>query len=127
MPTTLTDFFTEQREKFQKQRDDARAKLEEAETELRALDAYDAAKKAKAFKASDSDGPKNPRKPRDSGKRIKVLQLVQEFPDGATSSELQERLGIKGDKKATQSLSNALSALKRDNKIILENGTYRAA
>lgn len=125
MPTTLTDFFTEQREKFKKQRDDARAKLEEAETELRALDAYEAAKK-KAISARAGNGQPKTRAPRQSGKRVEVLNLVQTFPDGATSAELQDRLGIKGDKKAVTSLTNALSALKRDGKISLENGTYRA-
>lgn len=134
MPQTFETFIEQERERLNKAREDALAARKEADdklsaitTELEAIAAYEATKKGKKPRQTTLplDGHKQ-RKPRETGKRIEVLNLVQTFPDGATSSELQDRLGIKGDKRAVTSLTNALSALKRDGKISLENGTYQA-
>lgn len=121
----LADFFAEQRERYQKQREDAKAKLDEAEAELRALDAYEQAKKGKP--ATTADGGHKTRKPRETGKRAEVLNLVASYPDGVTAGELKDKLAIRGDKSAEQSLSNALAALKKSGQVTLEDGTYRVA
>ena len=117
----LAQFFAEQREKYQKQREDAKAKLDEAEAELRALDAYERAKKGKPAQTA---GEHKTRKPRETGKRAEVLNLVASYPDGVTAGELKDKLGIKGDKSAEQSLSNALSALKKAGQLALRDGRY---
>jgi hypothetical protein len=127
MQTTIEQFFAEQREKFEKQRDEARAKLEEAEAELRAIDAYEAAKKAKPAQAAATDGERKQRAPRQTGKRNEVLKLVEQYPQGVTAGELKDKLSIKGDKSGEQSLSNALSALKKAGQLIQEDGKYKAA
>ncbi len=121
----LADFFAQQREMFEKQRDDARAQLEEAQAELRALDAYAQAKKGKPAPAPG--GEKKSRKPRQTGKRVEVFKLVEQYPDGVTAGELKDKLSIRGDKSEEQALSNALSALKKAGQLTLNNGKYAAA
>jgi len=103
------------REELIKQRDEAQAALDRALAQLRGIDGYYNAMSGKPVTTSIAhDGEKKPRKPRETGKRAEILALFQHFPDGATSAQLQDHLGIKGDKKSVQSLSNALSALKRE-------------
>ena len=64
---------------------------------------------------------------RKGGKRDDIFKLVQES-GGATRGELIEKLGIKGDKSGEQSLSNALSALKRDGRVTQSgDGKYQTA
>ena len=113
----LQQFFSQERAKFEKQRDEAQQKLNEANAELRALDAYEAAKHTAQPKA---------KAPRQKGKRSEVIHLVASFPEGATRAELIEKLQIKGDKAAEQSLSNALAALKKGGQIDqLSDGRYQ--
>lgn len=78
--TDIAKFLADQRTKYQQQYDDAKAKLDEAEAELRALDAYEAAKTPRQ--------PKQQRAPRQSGKRNEVLSLVSSFDGGATRAQL---------------------------------------
>jgi hypothetical protein len=121
--TELASFLSEQRTKYQKQADEAKAKLAEAETELRALDAYEAAKKSKPPRR---EGERQPRKPREKGKRAELLNLITaQYPDGITRSELLVALNAKGSKQQEQSISNALSALRKAGQLALQDGTYR--
>lgn len=120
----LSEIFAEQRAKYEKQREDARASLEEAEAELRALTAYETAKRGTPLPSTD--GPKRTRKPRESGKRKAILDMIEAEQEGLTRADLIGRLGVKGDKQAETALSNALSALKRGGQVTLENGIYRA-
>lgn len=122
---TLESFFARQREKYEKQRQDARALLAEAETELRALDAYEQAKKGTP--SPQGEGGRKTSKSREVGKRAEILSLVRQYPDGVTVGELKDKLGIRRDKKAENSLTNALSAIKRQGHIRLEEGVYTAA
>lgn len=64
---------------------------------------------------------------RRSGIRNDVLRVVSNAgPDGITPASIREKLGVEG-KSGAQSVANALSALKRTNKIADKNGAYVAA
>jgi hypothetical protein len=130
MPQTFETFIQQERERLSKAKEVALAKKQEAEDELSALEidfaavaAYESAKKGKPAKADE----KKQRAPRQTGKRNEVLKLVEQYPQGVTAGELKDKLGIRGDKQGEQSLSNALSALKKSGQLIQEDGKYKAA
>jgi hypothetical protein len=65
---------------------------------------------------------------RRSGIRDNVFEAVKKAgADGITRATLLEQLGVKGEKSGEQSVSNALSALNKAQKITLANGVYTAA
>jgi len=66
---------------------------------------------------------------RRSGIRESVLEAIQNAgPDGIAPSGIRQKLGIADDDKSgAQSVSNALSALKKASKISDKNGAYVAA
>jgi hypothetical protein len=65
---------------------------------------------------------------RRSGIRDQVLAIIQGAgADGINRSDLLEKLEAKGDKTAEQSISNAISALKKANAIAGEKGNYTAS
>lgn len=63
---------------------------------------------------------------RRTGIRNDVLASVKATP-GITRADLIDKMGAKGDKSAEQSISNALSALKKAGTISLSDGKYSAA
>lgn len=54
---------------------------------------------------------------RRSGVRQEVLAEIKKHPNGIARADLLEAMNVKGDKKGEQSVSNALSALKKNNTI----------
>jgi hypothetical protein len=64
---------------------------------------------------------------RRTGIRQDVLRVVTEHGEGISRSDILELMGAKGDKKGEQSISNALSNLKSDEKVTLEDGLYKVA
>ena len=56
-----------------------------------------------------------------------VLDVVQQNPDGLSRGEILSQLGVKGNKSAEQSVSNALSALKKSAKVNSREGKYLPA
>ena len=78
--------------------------------EMAAVNAYDAVKRGKAVPgASAGGGGRAPRGSRQEG----LLEIIEKHPEGIGRSGLLEELGLTGDEKAAQSISNALSALKK--------------
>ena len=63
---------------------------------------------------------------RRTGIREEVLQLIRQG-DGIGRAQIVNTLGDKGDKSLEQSISNALSALKKAGNIIAEGGVYKAS
>ena len=63
---------------------------------------------------------------RRTGIRDDVLRVVKEH-DGINRADILEQMDAKGDKKAEQSISNALANLKKAGKITLADGLYRAS
>lgn len=70
-------------------------------------------------------GPTTPGKRR-SGIRQQVLDTIKKALDGISRSDLLTALDAKGDKSAEQSVSNALSALKKQKTITGDDGVYKA-
>lgn len=62
---------------------------------------------------------------RRTGIREEVLAMIQKNPS-IGRAQLIEKMNAKGDKSAEQSVSNALSALKKAGTITADNGVYKA-
>jgi hypothetical protein len=122
---TFQAFMKRERTRLQKARDKAAQKkaevdreLEALERELKAVEAYDKATRGKAKPV-----PKRPRKRR-GAKRQAVLDLVKQHPDGLSRGEILNLIGVKGAKSGEQSVTNALSALTKQNELGKKDGKY---
>jgi len=56
-----------------------------------------------------------------------VLQLLRQHPDGLTTRQIREKLGLKGNRWDEQSISNALSALTQSSKVSPRDRKYVSA
>lgn len=135
-PDTFKSFVSRERTRLTRARDSARNRknkldqeLSEIETELSAIEAYEQAKK-KAPRKSPGRGrrpaAKTGRRAPRGEKRRSVLDLIQKS-NGLTRGEILSNLGVKGDKSAEQSVSNALTALKKQNLVVSKDRKYVAA
>jgi len=135
-PDTFKSFMSRERTRLTRARDSARSRknkldqeLSEIETELSAIEAYEQAKKkaprkpaGRGRRPSARTGRRAPR----GEKRRSVLELIQKS-NGLTRGEILATLGVKGDKSAEQSVSNALTALKKQNLVVSKDRKYVAA
>jgi hypothetical protein len=100
--------------------------LETIGRELAALDAYEKAKGipstrgAKRGKARRTAARRSPR----GAKRAAVLEIISQHPVGLSRGEILNLIGVKGDKSGEQSVSNALSALTKQNQLGKQDGKY---
>jgi len=108
--------------------------LDQKREELLATGKAVALKKAEAaiselnelgFKYKLTGGPTASTGKRRSGIRDEVLSTIKSSPSGITRAVLLEALGAKGDKSAEQSISNALSALKKQDAVTSDDGVYK--
>lgn len=113
-----------ERERLKKKRSDMVDQIKSLEKELGGIDremeavnAYYAAKTGKRA----STGTRAPR----GSRRKEILDLVKNGR-GMNRAEILEALGVKGDKSGEQSVSNALSALKKGGELVVEDGKYIA-
>jgi len=90
--------------------------------EMAAVDAYDAAKAGKSVRSTSTSA----RGSRGS-KQETLLSLIGGSKSGMTRGEILENLGLKGDKKGEQSISNALNNMKKAGKVTAANGRYEVA
>ena len=140
----FADVMQRERERLQREREevldqqkDLENKLTEINRELAAVDAYEAAKTGKA--ATPGRQPRGPRRgvaavkqpsaetgarPRAGGRREVLLQVIREQPNGLSRGEIFVRMGLKGDKSAEKSVSNALTALTKGNQVFRRDGKY---
>lgn len=123
---TFTSFIEEERARIKAaikaakaKRQEAEAEIEQLEGQLAAIAAYDAALKGKKAVTE----PRAPRGPK-GAKREAILSLIAEHPDGMTRAELLTAMSARGDKTASQSISNALSALKKLERVMQEGKKY---
>ena len=134
-PDTFKSFVSRERTRLTRARDSARNRknkldqeLSEIESELSAIEAYEQAKKSSPGKAAGrgrrTSAKAGGRAPRGE-KRRSVLELIQKS-DGLTRGEILSTLGVKGDKSAEQSVSNALTALKKQNLVVSKDRKYVA-
>lgn len=116
------DRLSKEEEAITKQIADLQAKLSEIATERKALDAYQAAKEGKPARQARARTARAPR----GKKRDQLVALIRDNPN-LTRGELIDKLGIRGDKSAEGSLSNALAGLKKAGTITAVDGKYRVA
>ena len=140
----FADVMQRERERLNRERDeilnqqkDLEEKLTEITRELAAVDAYEAAKAGKA--ATPSRQPRGPRKspatisqssaqprtrPQAGSRREAILRAIGEEPTGLSRGEIFQRMGLKGDRLAEKSVSNALTALTKNNQVSRKEGKY---
>ena len=126
-----------EREEILNQQKDLENKLTEINREFAAIDAYEAAKTGKA--ATPSRQPRAPRKsgmpikqlsvdtgarPQTGTRREAILKVIEENPSGLSRGEILERIGLKGNKSAQKSVSNALTALTKNSQVLRREGKY---
>ena len=131
---TFANFIKKERTRLDKARKDVLAKkavvekeLESIEQELIALDAYRQAKGGPAGRTAAKRGGSNGARRatgRRGEKRQAVLNLINENPVGLSRGEILVQMGVKGNRSAEQSVSNALSALKKAEKVNSREGKY---
>ena len=140
----FADVMQRERERLNRERDeilnrqrDLENKLTGINRELAAVDAYEAAKTGKA--ATRGRQPRSPRtraaavkqpsaetgaRPRAGSRREALLQVIGEQPNGLSRGEIFQRMGLKGNKSAEKSISNALTALTKGNQVSRRAGKY---
>ncbi|MGA8760684.1 MAG: hypothetical protein WB611_31035 [Stellaceae bacterium] len=131
------DCLNHEREEIVGKQKDLENKLTEINHEFAAIDAYEAAKAGKAVTPS-----RQPRAARKSGAPIKqlsvdtgarpqtgtrreaILKVIEKNPGGLSRGEILERIGLKGNKSAQKSVSNALTALTKNSQVLRREGKY---
>ena len=138
------DMMQRERERLNHERDEILNQLKELESklaeinlELTPIDAYEAVKTGKA--AMPTRRPPAPRKgeatveelptepharPQPGTRREALLRVIGEHPTGLSRGEIFERMSLKGNKSAEKSVSNALTALTKNNLVFRRDGKY---
>ena len=110
----------QRRDELRRQRDDVDRQIQEVEKEFAAVDAYERVKTGKS--TAPATGSR-----RRTGVRQNVLEVVKRNPGGISRADILNEMGAKGDKRSEQSISNALSNLKKQGQVRLEHGEYTPA
>jgi hypothetical protein len=119
MPETFEEMVEKERERLTQARKDAETQLQEVQDKIadidREFEAIEAYERIKAQKTEEGEAAskKSGQRARRGERQQEVLDLIGQHPDGLTRSEILERLGVKGDKKAEASVSDALDILKK--------------
>jgi hypothetical protein len=64
---------------------------------------------------------------RKGSKRDGIIEVIKANPAGLTRGELLEKMGLRGNKSAEMSVSNALTGLAKAKRIVRNGGKYIAA
>jgi hypothetical protein len=125
-----------ERDEIFKQQQELENKLSEISRELAAIDAYEAVKTGKAATparrprgagrsgTSIAQSSAESRRPQGGTRREALLQVIGEQPSGLSRGEIFVRMGLKGNKSAEKSVSNALTALTKSNRVSRREGKY---
>ena len=133
MADDLDAAITRQRERLTKTRNDVQGKIAKLQEQLAEIDrrfaavlAYEQTLAGKLpFPALSKR--RQSAKPAGRGKKqAEVLRVIEQHPNGMTRGELIDAIGVKGSKSGAQSVSNALTALKKAGKIASTDGKWRA-
>ena len=134
MADELDAAITRQRERLTKTRNDVEGKIAKLQGHLAEIDRQFAAvlayEQTLAGKLPDPTVSKRRRsaKPARRGeKQAQVLRVIGQQAGGMTRGEVIDALGVKGSKSGAQSVSNALTALKKAGKIASTDGKWQAA
>ena len=120
---TFETFIGRERDRLMKERDGLKEKQKALDAEFSAIDremvainAYEAAKKGRA--------PGTGQRARRGSRQESLLELIGKHKDGVNRGAILEELGLRGNKSGEQSVSNALSALKKKGAIESRDGKY---
>jgi hypothetical protein len=106
-----------QRQEIFQQQQELDNKLSDIDRELSAIEAYEGAKTGKKTAARPSSrASTRGRGLRRGSRREDLLNVIREH-HGLTRGQILEKLGLKGDKSGEMSISNALTALTKNNQI----------
>ena len=135
MAEQFGEFIGQERERLHREREDVHRqqqelenKLAEIERELEAIDAYEAVKTGKrpASSGRQKQGRRASPEARKGSRREALLQVIRENPNGLRRGEILDRMGLKGNKSGEMSVSNALTALTKNNQVSRHEGRYVA-
>ena len=93
--------------------------------EMRAIEAYESAKSGKSARGGGSSNGVA-RATRRGSKREELMSVIQSG-NGLSRGEILDNMGLKGNKSGEMSVSNALTALTKNNAVRREGGKYLAA
>src|SRR5258708_21869233 len=134
MADDLDAAITRQRERLTKTRNDVQGKIAELQVQLAEIDRQFAAVLAyEQTMASKLPVPvlsKRQRSAKPAGrgkKQAEVLHVIEQQPNGMTRGEVIDAIGVKGSKSGAQSVSNALTALKKAGKGASADGKWQRA
>lgn len=112
-----------ERDALLEQRQGLDNELAQLDNELAAISAYENAKTAPGRPTASTPGR---RRRGGRSKREQLLTLIQSTPGGLARKDLLERMGLKGDKSGEMSVSNALTALVKQQQVERHDGRYIA-
>lgn len=121
--TAELEEITRQEEQLAARRHDIQGmmdKVEALEAVLEGRVSVDGVQKSRAGKASTKPRAKPGKK------RGEILDLVRQHEAGLSRGELIDMLGVRGNKSGEQSVSNALSAMKKAGNLDARDGRYFA-
>jgi len=123
----FSDYIARERERLSREREEISNQRRELDNRLAAIDrefqALDAYQAAKTGKPSGGRRAQTPRRARRGSRREELLNLIRDG-NGLSRGDILERMGLKGDKSGEMSVSNALTALAKQNQIRREGGKY---
>lgn len=127
MSENFAAMIEKERARLDKRREEVLARREKLDEEIAIIDkelaaiaAYEAAKQGKPKRAATTRVPRGSR-------QQSVVEVIAKHKKGITRGEILESLNLKGNKGGEQSVSNALSALKKARRVISKNRKYLAA
>ena len=134
MADDLDAAITRQRERLTKTRNDVQGKIAKLQEQLAEIDrqfaavlAYEQTLAGKLPVPALSKQKQSTKRAGRGQKQAEVLRLIEQQPNGMKRGEVIDAIGVKGSKSGAQSVSNALTALKKAGKIASTDGKGRAA
>lgn len=123
-----------QRERLTKTRNDVQGKITELQGQLAEIErqfaavlAYEQTLAGKLPVPAASKRQQTPKRVGRGSKQAQVLHVIEQQPSGMTRGEVINALSFKGSKSGAQSVSNALTALKKTGKIASVDGRWQIA
>src|SRR5262245_12641382 len=113
---------TKERERLIAEQEGLAGKVDAVERELRAIDAYVETRTGQNGKTRRGVSGRRGRR---SSKRASILRVLKEAGEGLGRGDILLKMGLKGDKAGEQSVSNALSALKKAGSVTSKDRKYR--
>jgi hypothetical protein len=140
MPESFPEYIKSERARLNSERKavlgqqrDLEKMLAEIDRELAAIIAYETTKSGKAAQPKKPTTRRASTKRRASGggrrgsRREALITLIKENPTGLKRGEILEKMGLKGNKAAEMSVSNALTGLTKGKQVARQDGKYVAS